>query len=61
MAPLGHENIRRFDVAVDDAFGVSSIQCVRDLDGHSSESTQFPSVGQQCDALASARPEIPWR
>jgi hypothetical protein len=32
MTPLGHENVRRFDVSVNDASGVSGIECVRDLD-----------------------------
>ena len=33
VAALGDENIRRLDVAVDDAFGVGGIEPVRNLDG----------------------------
>ena len=33
LATLGEENVRRFDVPMDDAFGVSGIRAVGDLDG----------------------------
>jgi hypothetical protein len=33
VAPLGHKDVRRFDVPVDDALGVRCVQPVRDLNG----------------------------
>src|ERR1700691_280636 len=41
MSPPRDEDIRRLDVAVDDAFQVSSIQCIGDLDGKREQSVNF--------------------
>ena len=41
MPALGHEQICGFDVAVDDALGMSRRQRVGNLDGHLEEMLQF--------------------
>ena len=41
MIPLGHEDVGRLDVAMDDAFGVSRVQRVGDLDGQSQKQANF--------------------
>src|SRR6202022_4406942 len=41
MATLGDENVRRFDVAVDDALRVSRIEGIGDLEGDLQQPLQF--------------------
>jgi hypothetical protein len=33
VSPLGHEDIGGLDVAVDDAFGMSGVESISNLDG----------------------------
>ncbi len=46
VSTLGHKQVRRFDVPVDYAFGVSSIQCVRNLDSERQDQfgVQWPTT-----------------
>ena len=41
MTTLGDENVRRLDVAVDDAFGMRSIECIGNLDGERENQFRF--------------------
>ncbi len=41
MAALGDKNVCRFDVAVDDTFGVSYVEAVRDLDTEIEDGVHF--------------------
>jgi hypothetical protein len=51
---LGYKNVRRLDVAVNDALGVRRIQSVGDFDGE-----RFPADAPRCGASALTRPETP--
>jgi hypothetical protein len=41
VSAFGHENVCRFDVAVDDTKSMSGIECVGDVDGDWEESLHF--------------------
>jgi hypothetical protein len=48
VPPFGHEDVRRFDVTMDNALGVCSIQCIGDLDADFQESLQFQRLTCDC-------------
>ena len=54
VAALGHENIRRLDVAVNDACGMSSVECVGNLDSKRQHSLDFQ--GLSADAMLQGHP-----
>ena len=59
VAAPGHENIRGFDVAMDDAFGVGGVERVRDFDGELQEKVGLERLAGRCGASGSGRPDIP--
>ncbi len=61
VAALGNENIRRLDVAVNDAFRVRRVERVGDFNRQIQEQAPFPAACRRCDASASRLPETPWR
>jgi hypothetical protein len=46
MTPLGDENVCGFDVAMHDAFGMCSVECVRNLDSERQDEfgVQWPTT-----------------
>src|SRR5580704_14445076 len=53
MAPLGDEDVRRFDVAVHDAGGVSRIEGIGDFDGDREKNFRFQRTPR--DAMLQSR------
>ena len=54
MSALGDKNISGLDVAVDDAFSMSGIECVGDFDAERQQGLQFnrPSGNQMLESRA---------
>ena len=46
VTAFGHENICRFDIPVNNVFGVSGIECIGNFNALFPEGAQTPSVGQ---------------
>jgi hypothetical protein len=61
VTALSYENVGRFDVAMDDSFGVSGIEGVGNLNRQSEQNLSFDGFSTDAMLLAFDLPETPLR